>query len=179
MKDKLQEYALVAEIISAIAIVLSLIFVGLQVKTGAEETAVNTRALEATVRESMLNSDNTTLLKMMDYPYLWISENRDFDPTKFSDEELQRAEIFFFTFVRSRENFWSQYQNGIIDTDTYYSYREALIYYLTNSDFYLNLPLELTCDGEKAPLHKKKRIFHSLFVFCHHSYRNCGTYRFL
>ena len=30
MKEKLQEYALIAEIISAIAIVLSLIFVGLQ-----------------------------------------------------------------------------------------------------------------------------------------------------
>jgi len=31
MKEKLQEYALIAEIISALSIVLSLIFVGLQV----------------------------------------------------------------------------------------------------------------------------------------------------
>ena len=31
MKEKLQEYALIAEIISALCIVLSLIFVGLQV----------------------------------------------------------------------------------------------------------------------------------------------------
>ena len=43
MKEKLQEYALIAEIISAIAIVLSLIFVGLQVRQGSEATDANTR----------------------------------------------------------------------------------------------------------------------------------------
>ena len=54
MKEKLQQYALVAEIVSALAIVLSLIFVGLQVKQGSEQTAANTEAIRSQVRESML-----------------------------------------------------------------------------------------------------------------------------
>lgn len=37
MKEKLQQYALVAEIISAIAIVLSLVFVGFQIADGNRE----------------------------------------------------------------------------------------------------------------------------------------------
>jgi len=36
VKQRLQEYALIAEVVSALAIVLSLIFVGLQVRQGAQ-----------------------------------------------------------------------------------------------------------------------------------------------
>ena len=54
MKEKLQEYALIAEIISALAIVVSLIFVGLQVRQGSETTVANTEAIRSQVRESML-----------------------------------------------------------------------------------------------------------------------------
>lgn len=45
MKEKLQEYARLAEILSATAVVASLIFVGFQVKQQSEETALNTRAI--------------------------------------------------------------------------------------------------------------------------------------
>jgi len=47
MKEKLQEYALVAEIIGGVAIVISLVFVGVQVSQTAEETATNTTAIRA------------------------------------------------------------------------------------------------------------------------------------
>jgi len=41
MKEKLQEYALIAEIISGIAIVISLVFVGIQIQQGTEETVAS------------------------------------------------------------------------------------------------------------------------------------------
>jgi hypothetical protein len=47
MREKLQEYALIAEIIGGIAIVASLIFVGFQVQQTADETALNTRQMQA------------------------------------------------------------------------------------------------------------------------------------
>ena len=43
---KLKDYAFVAEILSAVAVVASLIFVGFQVQQQAEETALNTRAIQ-------------------------------------------------------------------------------------------------------------------------------------
>jgi len=47
MKDNLQEYALISEIIGGIGIIASLIFVGFQVKQNAEETALNTRQMQS------------------------------------------------------------------------------------------------------------------------------------
>jgi len=41
MKEKLQEYALLAEIFSALAIVISLIFVGIQIQQNSELSQVN------------------------------------------------------------------------------------------------------------------------------------------
>ena len=41
MKEKLQEYALIAEIISAICIVLSLIFVGLEIEQSTKQSRIN------------------------------------------------------------------------------------------------------------------------------------------
>jgi hypothetical protein len=68
MKEKLQEYALIAEIISAICIVLSLIFVGLQVRQGAEETAANTAAIRGSVRQSLMEADKDLLLFAVENP---------------------------------------------------------------------------------------------------------------
>jgi len=41
VKEKLQEYALIAEIISAICIVLSLIFVGLEIEQSTKQSRIN------------------------------------------------------------------------------------------------------------------------------------------
>lgn len=51
---KLKEWALVSEIVGAIAIVVSLIFVGLQVRQSADETALNTSAVKAEAYQSLV-----------------------------------------------------------------------------------------------------------------------------
>ena len=71
MKKNLQEYALLAEIVSAISIVLSLIFVGIQIGQGADETAANTRAVNGQVRESMMNVEINLLSLVAEHPYLY------------------------------------------------------------------------------------------------------------
>jgi hypothetical protein len=136
MKEKLQEYALIAEIISAIAIVLSLIFVGMQVRQGSEETAANTEALNSQVREAMLNADVALISWYMDHPDL-IEFN--FESSGKSKETIQRHTAYFYAFSRTRENYWKQHRNGILDAETYLSYRHTFLRLLTESDFYLEL----------------------------------------
>jgi hypothetical protein len=130
---KLEKWALVAEIVSAVAIVLSLIFVGLQVRQSSEETAANSRALEANVRESMLNADLSILQTML--PYTHILEGID------PENELEAREQTMYSYMlgRTRENFWKQRQNGMLDDETYLSYRETFIRYLIQSDFHLGI----------------------------------------
>lgn len=114
MQEKLQEYALIAEIVGAVAIVLSLIFVGIQVKQGAEETAVNTEAIRGQVRESMMNAD----LEVIKYIAEYMPED---------DRTLSNTELFYEILKRTRENYWVQYQNGLLDEDTYTSYISIFI----------------------------------------------------
>jgi len=133
MKEKLQEYALIAEIISAICIVLSLIFVGLQVQQGAEATDNNTEATRSQVRESIVNAELSVLQMAADHPYLL---QFDFNPEEHTEQENGRAQAYFLIMLRTREDFWVQYQSGYLDEATYRSYRNILLLLIANSDFY-------------------------------------------
>jgi hypothetical protein len=133
MKERLQEYALIAEIVSAVAIVLSLIFVGLQVRQSSEQTAANSRALEATVRESMLNADLSILQAALPY----VDMQSISGPT--TEEEVSRQRNYNSMMGRTRENYWKQHQNGMLDEETYLSYRETFLRLLSNSDFALDI----------------------------------------
>jgi len=130
---KLEKWALCAEIVSAIAIVLSLIFVGMQVRLGTEQTAANSRALEATVRESMLNADLSILQASLPYKNM-----QQFTPPA-NEEETNQQSMFAYMLERTRENYWKQHANGMLDEESYLSYRETFLQFLINSDFHLGL----------------------------------------
>ena len=125
MKEKLQQYALIAEIVSALAIVVSLIFVGFQVRQSAEQTAVNSQAVQASVREAMMQTEFTMLLYSGDHDLMMEIA----DPGH--NQPWQALNVTFF---RARENAWVQHENGILDDATYYSYRDAFIKNLAGKD---------------------------------------------
>ena len=131
MKEKLQEYALIAEIISAICIVLSLIFVGFQVRQSARETALNTEAIRGQVRESMLNSDISQLTYFADNPYMLSMEFHDGELTR---EEIGRSVGSSLVMIRQRENYWVQHANGILDDDTFNAYFNVLLAAIESDD---------------------------------------------
>lgn len=128
MKEKLQEYALIAEIVSALCIVLSLIFVGLQVQQGAEETAQNSRVLQATVRESMMAADLAVLRYIGDHAYDMAPEGVPNPIPPQFDRVAWGLEMIF----RTRENYWLQHSQGLLDDDTYLSYRGSMLAMLNN-----------------------------------------------
>lgn len=115
MKEKLQEYALLAEIIGGIAIVASLIFVGLQIKQ-------NSKAQLAVSRQDLLEADITLLGNMMLYPQLWNSANHG----NLTGEDATRRDIYYVMMLRIREFAWEQYNNGVLDEKTLNSYLEPL-----------------------------------------------------
>jgi hypothetical protein len=133
---KLEKWALVAETVGALAIVFSLVFVGRQVRQGANETAANTEALRSQVRESMLASDLGILSEMLDRPYLF---NNEFDPAQTSSDELAQRVVFMYMLARTREHFSSQHRLGVLDDDTYVSYRIVLTNAIQASSFYRNV----------------------------------------
>ena len=125
VKEKLQQYALIAEIVSAVAIVLSLIFVGVQVRMSAQETAANSVAIEGSVRQAMLDSDLSLLIKSIDYPYLA-------NPTAKELNELESNQLFAFMigYTRTRETYWLQFNNNLLDEETYETYINSFVSFI-------------------------------------------------
>ena len=115
------KWSAIAEISSAVAIVVTLGYLAIQ-------TQQNTAAIQASVRQSMLEADRESLYMQVQNPFLFRRSGLD--------EEQQLQLIGFMTaFMRTRENFWIQYQKGVLDQDTWESYRGALVIVIFSSEF--------------------------------------------
>lgn len=116
----LQEYALIAEIISAIAIVISLVFVGFQIRENTKATRASTfheiAALDIQILLSFANSADSARK---------ITTFRE-DPDTLSGEELNHAFYLFGAEVRHVENMFLQHQNNMLSERDWRS-RKALV----------------------------------------------------
>jgi len=110
------KWSAIAEILSALAIVVTLAYLAIQ-------TQQNTTAIQASVRQAMLSDDWELIRAQIEYPILFISRAGNAD---MSDEELVRLNSYLVGFVRTQENRWLQYQNGVIDERTWGTYAAAI-----------------------------------------------------
>jgi hypothetical protein len=110
------KWSAIAEILSAIAIVVTLAYLAIQ-------TQQNTTAIQASVRQAMLTDDWELIRAQIEYPILFISRAGE---VEMSDEELVRLNSYLVGFVRTQENRWLQYQSGVIDERTWGTYAAAI-----------------------------------------------------
>jgi hypothetical protein len=107
---------LVAEILSAIAVVCSLVFVGLQVRQGAEETAFNTRAIQAHAYQELTSDISTLNQVVIDNPEFALTWQRLLrgEPPQTETENAQ-ATAYLFMVYRHGELAFIQYKNGLLE----------------------------------------------------------------
>ena len=113
---KLEKLSAVAELVSSIAIVVTLGYLAIQ-------TRQNTTAIQATVRQAMLADDLEIIRQQLDYPRATPAR---FGGSDLPDEDLIQLNSTLLALVRVRENQWLQHQNGVIDEQTWLTYRTAL-----------------------------------------------------
>ena len=122
MNLRLSDWASVAEIASSVAILATLAYLAIQ-------TSQNTVAIQGTIRQAMLAEDRELLHLQIDYPHL--QEALLAKPGTLTDEEKIIVSAFLTSFVRSRENQWFQYRNGVLDQATWNSYRQPIRWVLS------------------------------------------------
>jgi len=106
MKLKLSEWASIAEVLSAIAIVVSLVFVGLQINDGNRETRA------ATV-QSTLDSEMALQAELLRYTDTWLKITNGIP---FSDEvETRKALILYTMLMTQNENQFEQMNSGYLE----------------------------------------------------------------
>jgi hypothetical protein len=119
---RVEKVAALAEIVSSVAIVATLGYLAIQ-------TQQNTLAVQASVRQDMLESDRAMLFLQAEYPRISIARDTDVDLT---DEDAAQLANYLTAFVRIRENQWLQFQNGVIDERTSLTYRTPILGVLSN-----------------------------------------------
>ena len=128
MKEKLKEYALIAEIISALAIVASLIFVGLEVRQNTETLVISTGdlALES------FNEMRTMIIQNGEVAEI-ISKMRNGEPLTDVEQIRQRAmcqsdiwarvqlyqRYLIYDEVESALGIAERFKNQMLDTNDY------------------------------------------------------------
>lgn len=113
---KLEKWSAVAEIVSSVAILLTLAYLAIQ-------TSQNTQAIQASIRQAMLADERELLFKVMDYPFV---SPFGYVGRELTIDEQAQLETWNLMFMRNRENQWLQYQNGVIDAATWNTYRSAI-----------------------------------------------------
>jgi len=103
----------VGEILGALAVVISLIYLSVQIKQSNNLSKSNTR-------RDMVRSDQSQLYKIIDFPDIYDS---------FYKEDITRAEKvrlheWLVANMRNREFDWFQRKNGLIDVEVFESYRK-------------------------------------------------------
>ena len=127
---KLSDWANIAEIIGGVAIIASLIFVGMQIEE-------NSRAVRSNTFQSITETDMNWLENLVEDPDLAIAWNKMLiDHTQLTDIEWARLDWVITMLMRNFENIYEQYLAGTLPESRWQSVREIVEYTFTTGGMY-------------------------------------------
>ncbi len=105
----------IAEITSSIAILVTLVFLVVQMQQ-------NTEAIQANGLQAALAQEIEWVYKMVDNPRL-VTGRTD---TRMTDDEKLQVGYHLAAYFRMREHDWLQYQKGTLDAETWLAYSRPI-----------------------------------------------------
>ena len=129
---KLDRLSAIAEIVGAVAIVLTLGYLAIQTSQISdqteqltEQTRQNTAALLSSARQESLNAELGLLYQTLEHGIIGNST----PPTERQRESMR---LIVIAMIRIRENLWWQYRSGVLDEDTWLTYQSVLLQAIEN-----------------------------------------------
>lgn len=116
----LEEWSYVSQIFGVVLVVVTLIYLALQVRQG-------TQLLLSEARQVALTTDQGGVYKFIDFPGLGRSMSGREAP---SFEEKTQLMFWIIAQMRAREHEWLQYEAGALDGDAWLSYRDVIYFIL-------------------------------------------------
>jgi len=127
---KLQKWALNAEILGAVAVVVSLGFVGYQLQQSNEQAALNTRALELAAYQQLIVGISDFNLTTIQSPDLRAVREKLESGAELNTDEASIMNAFLYLAYRHGDLAYLQYQQRMIDEERLRSGLGLLINYL-------------------------------------------------
>jgi hypothetical protein len=119
---KLEKLSAWSEIISSVAILITLIYLAIQTGQNAEQTRQNAEAIKASTRQQMLGTDMAFLRDIFNDPEITTLQYKP----DLTDPEKAKVAAQYTMFLRQRENNWIQFQNGALDELTWNSMKSTI-----------------------------------------------------
>ncbi len=117
----------IAEIVSSVAVVVSLIYVGLQVRQ-------NTRALRASTYSAVVGNSIAILNSMSETPeFTEFFVRVQSDPDAATPAELMRFHMSLLSGFRHWDNLYYQFRNGMLDRAMWESYDRTMTTWLDSA----------------------------------------------
>ncbi len=131
MKNKqIQKWALIAEILSAVAVVVSLGFVGYQLQQSNEQAALNTRTLQLAAYQQLIVGISEFNLSTIRSSDLRVVREKVESGAELNTDEASILNAFLFLAYRNGDLAYLQYQQGFIDEQRLLSGLGLLINFL-------------------------------------------------
>lgn len=144
--DNLNKWSAIAQVVSSLAIVITLVYLAVQ-------TRQNTDAIHATSRQNVVAAEVELINTSIEYPEVnmitqGLSDGRieypGFSATMqlvysggdlggFSPKDVGRTFAHLTKLLRVREGSWMQYNNGVLDDETWQVYRDTLARWLRDN----------------------------------------------
>ncbi|MBO6703191.1 MAG: hypothetical protein JJ921_12720 [Pseudomonadales bacterium] len=119
----LEQLANIAEIFGNLVVVITIIYVALQVHQGSA-------ALRSDSRQAQVNTDLNGVYLFVQYPELGKYFSQQETP---SFEEKTKLMFWIIAQMRAREHEWMQYKTGALDEKAWLSYRDVIYFILGTS----------------------------------------------
>lgn len=118
-----------AEVVGAVAVVVSLIYLALQVKSNTESTRTST--YQSVVAE--FGELNRSMASTPDMSMLFIRGMEDFE--SLTPDERARCSQLFFVCFHNFENMYYQYRKGYLEYDVWIGWQRIMLAYYARPGF--------------------------------------------
>ena len=118
-----------AEFISSIAVLISLIYLAVQIKKSTETARTST--YHSIVSD--FGDMNQTMASVPDLSYLYVTALEDFEGLEPS-EKARISQLFYLSF-RYFENMFYQYQKGYLEEDVWIGWEKLMVTYFRREGF--------------------------------------------
>lgn len=116
----LEQMTQIAEIVGVTLVVITLIYLAIQVRQGKE-------ILQSEARQAQVDNDLTGVLQIIENPELGRVFSQKETP---SLDQKTKMMFWIIASMRSREHEWLQYKSGALDEETWTSYRGVIFFVL-------------------------------------------------
>ena len=119
---KLEKLSALSEIISSIAILITLVYLAIQTNQNADQIRQNAEATKASTRQQMLSTDMAFLRDIFESPNITSVQYKQ----NLTVAEKTMLASQYTMFLRQRENNYLQFKNGALDEESWLSMQSTI-----------------------------------------------------